>query len=334
MPTPPTITVRLAVLQDTEAITALYTSRVQTWRHLTWPDQPIAVYHELGLYERWLHAGIHGSLELCAIHLHRLAGGSGTALVACFAGNEETGEGESLAEAEIYESEEAAPFGRSLHIAALGVHTRYAQSGLAEALIDYTQRMAQVSGCSQLTVTISDDGEIILPPVYAARGFKPIHTALGVHVTASGGRAVYQATLLTDPDPAQIRGWQMILGRAQASRVEWELLFPQQWAAGVPEIADRKTIQTRLTVAGQNAIVYLQEADEPGLCDLKCWAARPLSVPLLAALRDYTGREGFTAFRTLIGESSLPLLQSVGAVQTEQQAITYALPIASSGGTR
>jgi len=157
MSSAPAINVRLATLQDAEAITALYTSQVQTWRHVTFVDQPTAAYAELGLYERWLNGGMHSSVELCAIHLHRLAGGSGTALVACYI--EDDSESEPLAEAEIYESDEGEPFGSGLSIATLGVHARYRDQRLADTLIDYIVRMAQVSGRPQISIVVSGDGE-------------------------------------------------------------------------------------------------------------------------------------------------------------------------------
>ncbi len=92
------ITVRLATLADTAAITEIYKTDVPTWERLDYAGELVPVsYESLSLYERWQHGGPWMSIETCSVHLNRLLAGSGFPLVAEF-------DGKVLAEAEVYES--------------------------------------------------------------------------------------------------------------------------------------------------------------------------------------------------------------------------------------
>ncbi len=312
-----TITVRLATLQDVQAICDLHRSHISEWRQLDKPDKPLADYNALTLFERWQHGGPWLSLESCAVHIYRLLLGIGTPLVAEL-------NGVVLAEAEVYESDEAAPFDHSLHLGVLCTHAAHVGRGLGTALLDYAQRMGRALACGRITFS----GET-LPGFYASskHHFRLLQTALEANVDTHAGRAVYQKAALTDPDPARINGWYMPLGRYQSARQDWDTLFPMQWAAGIPELLDVPAVQLKLTVAGQNAIVSLRETERAGVCELACWSARPLNATLVTALRDCTHREGFDSFQTLVSEANWPLLQAAEAQLTGGQRMVYDLPI-------
>ncbi len=295
------ITVRLATLQDTAAISAIHRSDVAAWERIDADGNAAPTpYESLSIYERWLHGGPWLSLETCAVHLNRLLAGSGTPLVAEI-------DGQVLAEAELYESFEAAPFNHHLHIAVLYTHRDHTGKGLGSALLDYARRMASVMGCERLTVS-----NPATPDFYAGHGFRKLASGERLRMATQAGRAFYQVSELTERSAAQIRGWSMPLGRTGSSRSEWETLFPQDWAAGIPELLNVPMAHVKLTVAGQNAIAFLREselADSPaGECSLACWSMRPLSAQLLAALRDHAAREGFRSIVTYALDSTLPSL--------------------------
>lgn len=311
------ITVRLALLQDVQTIVAVHTSHVTEWKRIDRQYIPTS-YDELPLFERWQHGGPWMSVETCAVHIHRLLAGSGTPLVAEL-------DGRVLAEAEVYESDEAAPFNRCLHLATVCTHQSNLKRGLGSALLTYIAQMAGLMGCRR--VTLAQAANVELPSFYAERGFRLMHSARRIQFSTHTGRAVFQSAPFTNTDPAQIKGWHMPLGRYQAARQEWEALFPHEWAAGIPELIDARMAHLKLTVAGQNALVYLRESDEPGVCDLACWSARPLTAPLVTALRDCAAREGFSTIQTLVSDADWPLLQSVDAQPTDFRWNTYELPI-------
>ena len=305
-----TITVRLATLQDTTAICAIQCSHIVEWQRLSSEGQLIsAPYNDLSLYERWLHGGHWLSVETSAVHLNRLLAGAGTVLVA-------EADGAVLAMAELYDSEEAAPFGHCLHISALSAHHDFSlpNQALETALLQYAVQIAEATHCQRLTYAGPS-----LPGFYAERGFKLLQSGRQVRLQTQAGRAVYQSEPFSERSAAQIRGWQMPFGRYQAARVEWEALFPQDWAAGIPELTDIRLAHLKLSAAGQNALIFLRESDQPGECELFLWSLRAISSPLITALRDCAYREGFETMVTFSADANWGLLQAVDAVSTGYQ---------------
>lgn len=313
------ITVRLATLQDTAAITEIHKSDVTAWERVDAAGGLVNVrYDDLSLYERWQHGGPWLSIETCAVHLNRLLAGSGTPLVA-------EQNGQVLAEAEVYEGYEAVPFGHHLNISVLYTHRASTGQGLGTALLDYIIKMASLMDCTLLSVAYTD-----APDFYTQHGFRHTRSGRRVRLGTQAGRAFYQASELTDRSPEQIRGWGMPLGRYQSARQEWENLFPQDWAAGIPELLNVPMTHLKLTVAGQNAILYLREADypdsQPGECSAACWSARPLSPPLLTAIRDRAYREGFHTIVTYVMDADWPLFAN-DAEQTDYRQDMYERPV-------
>src|SRR5690349_20557087 len=100
------------------------------WEQIDLAGQPDAArYEDLTLYERWQHGGPWMSIETCAVHLNRLLAGSGVPLVA------EDDQGQVLAEAEVYESFEPAPYGHHLHIGVIVTHADFLRQKLGTALV-------------------------------------------------------------------------------------------------------------------------------------------------------------------------------------------------------
>jgi GNAT superfamily N-acetyltransferase len=295
------ITVRLATLDDTQAITEIHRSQK--------PAPPGTSFSEMTLYERWRLGGPWMNIETCAIHLNRLLAGSGTPLVA---------ERDSivLACAEAYESFEPPPFGHHLHLSMIMTHADHVRQGGGRALLNYLTEMARLMKCERITVVQPEGREF-----YIRHNFRNTHTGRGVRIPAQAGRAFYQSTPLTDPNPDQVKSWFMPLGRYQSSRQEWENLFPTTWAAGIPELLNPATAHIKLTVTGQNAILFMKEADQPGEVNVACWAARPLSNPLLTAIRDRAQRDGYHTMISCVMDSDLALLGSDAEQTGETQEL-------------
>ncbi len=300
------ITVRLATLTDTIAITEIHKSQKLK------PEGPR--YEDLTLYERWQQGGPWMSVETCAVHLNRLLAGSGVPLVAEI-------EGEVLAEAEVYESFEPAPFGHHLNLAVIMTHKAHTRKGLASALLNYIVEMARLMKCERITVSHGDGKEF-----YAKHSFRHTHTGHRVRIPAQLGHVFYQAVDLVDPNPEQVKGWFMPLGHYQSARQEWESLFPYLWAAGVPELLDAPTAHLKLSVTGQTAILFMRGTDQPGEVHLACWSARPLSNPLLTAIRDRATRDGYHTVVSYVMDSDLPLLGNDGQ-QTDYSQDHYELAL-------
>ncbi len=296
--------VRLATLDDSASIVEIYTSHHPAWQRVEVGAQGTGnstAYTDLTLYERWQQGGPWMSLETGAVHLNRLLAGSGVPLVA------EDDEGHVLAEAEIYESVEPQPFGHSLHIGAIVTHADHLRRDFGSVLVKYILEMARLMKCERVTASHNAARDFFI-----AQGFRHTRSGHGITLPAQEGRAFYQATELTDRNPDQVKGWLMAFGRYQSSRQEWQRLFPQDWAAGIPELLNQAVAHVKLTVTGQNAILYLYEPDspdrQPGEVKLACWSARPLTNPLLTAIRDCVSREGFQTILTYVMDADLPQL--------------------------
>ena len=295
------INVRLATLADSAAITAIHKSDVERWERIRADGTLVATpYEQLSLYERWQHGGPWLSIESCAVHLHRLLTGVGIPLVAEV-------DGEVLAEAEVYENFEAAPFGHHLDLAIIAVRADHQRRGLGRALVNYVIDMARLMKCERVTVANASAREF-----YAAMHFRHVRSGKGVRIAAQPGRVMYQATALADRNVDQIKGWYMPLGRYQSARQEWDRSFPQAWAAGIPELLNVASGQFKLTVANQAAIFSVRDADEPdsqlGDGRLVCWSARAISQPLISAIRDWAGRNGYNHLLTFVMADDLAAL--------------------------
>jgi GNAT superfamily N-acetyltransferase len=315
--------VRLATLADTTAIVDIYTSQRPSWQRLAADGKwVIAPYAELGLYERWQQGGPWMSIETGAVHLNRLLAGSGVALVA------EDDDGNVLAEAEVYESVEPAPFGHHLNIGAIVTHADHLRRDFGTILVKYILEMARLMKCERVTASHTAARDFFL-----AQGFRHTRSGRGVRLPAQEGRAFYQATELTDRSPDQVKGWLMAMGRYQSSRQEWERLFPQDWAAGIPELLNQSVAHVKLTVTGQNAILYLyepggsdQQQTQSGEVLLACWTARPLSHPMLTAVRDRVFRGGYQSILTYVMDADLPQL-GPDAQPTDYTQDFYEMPV-------
>jgi len=291
--------VRLATLDDCAAITAIHTSHVATWERLDSTGALVpAAYADLSLVERWQHGGPWLSIETCAVHLNRLLAGSGIPLVADL-------DGEVLGEAEVYEGFEPPPFGHNLNLSVLVVHAEQQRHGIANALIAYIVEMARLMKCERIAVSHAEAREF-----YLKHGFRVAQTGREISIPTQLGHAIYQISELTDRSADQIKNWHMPLGHVQSARQEWEKLFPQTWAAGLPDLLNIPSAHLKLTVAGQNAILFFQEAvdREPGSVNLSCWSAHPLSNPLLTALRDKANRDGYPTILSYVMDSDRSLL--------------------------
>jgi GNAT superfamily N-acetyltransferase len=300
------IIVRLATLADTSAITEVHKSDVPRWERVSADGRLIDVpYESLSLYERWQHGGPWLSVETCAVHLNRLLAGSGIPLVAEI-------DGKVLAEAEVYESFEPPPFGHNLELSVINVHAEHTGQGLGTALVNYVIEMARLMKCERVTIA-----EAIAKEFYEKIGFRRALVGHTVRILTQAGRVFYQAADLTDRNPDQVKHWYMPLGRYRSSRQEWDRLFPQDWAAGIPELLTAPAAHVKLGASGgHNAILYVREADEidmqPGDAHITCWAARPLTKTLLAAIRDWAFRNKYQTLITCMMEPDLPLLAQDG----------------------
>ncbi len=295
------INVRLATLADTVAIVEIHKSDVLQWERVGADGSLVAApYDSLTLYERWQHGGPWMSVETGAVHLHRLLSGAGIALVAEL-------DDMVLAEAEVYENVEMSPYGHYLDLAVIATRADHQREGLGTALLNYIIDMARLMKCERLTVTNATARDF-----YLSHRFRHVRSGHNIRFSTQEGRAMYQATTLTERNYEQVNGWYMPLGRYSSSRQEWDRLFPQQWAAGIPELINVAAAQIKLSVAGQNAIIAVRDADEvdsePGDGRLVCWSPKPLTGPLFTAIRDWGHRNGYRYLVSHVMDTDAALL--------------------------
>lgn len=293
------ITVRGATLDDTLAISALFRAGITTWQRLDASGQVQDVpYDLLTIYERWLHGGAWMSVETGALHLSHLLRGAGYAAVAL---RDDT----ICAYGEAFAGNEPAPYGPHLHMTPPTIHENCAVDSVEAALVAYWREQAAARRLSRLTVSCALDAQRAF---YSAQGFTLLATIQRHSLPARTGQGFYRVSPHDDPDPAQIHGWSMPIGRTGSARQMWETLWPRTWDA-LPEIAAQRTYRLSLNAAGQEALLYCQQQlYAPRTADVSCWSPRPLTKQLLTAIRDWAHREGFRTLILPVDETTAKLL--------------------------
>ncbi len=146
--------VREATLDDTQDIVAV---------HLTNPDRPFDQPMEsLSIAERCDYGGPWMSVESCAIHLTNLLAWGHVPLVV-------EHEGGVIAQAEFYVGRDVPPFGATLDISVLYVHSDYQRRGVGSLLMEEMIRRGRDSDCDHMTVS----GGVGSPAFYSRFGFSP-----------------------------------------------------------------------------------------------------------------------------------------------------------------
>ncbi len=277
------IEVRQAGLDDTRAISALFGARIPIWQRINKQGQVEDVaYEALTIYERWLHGGPWMSVETCAILLNHLLMGAGIPLVALHRER-------VVGYLEAYHSIEAEPFGKALHIA----HLMADDADVERALIEALNGRAKALRCQHVTITRVGGAS-----VYDERyELKPISRLRRFNLPARQGQIFYRAVEHSDPSSAQINGWVMAVGRLTCARQQWETLWTRQWET-LPEISQRQTARRHFAAAGQDALMFCREhLYDPRSAEISLWTPKPLTPPLVSAVRDWAHREGY---RTLV----------------------------------
>lgn len=350
------IAVRQATLEDTAAISALHTARVAVWQRLDADGRVETVpYPSLSIVERWLHgADGHGpwmSAETAAIFLNHLLLGAGLPLVACDIDRAAAGEPREaviVGYCEAYINSEPDPFGVHLHIAsvltptlerpegdataspnspalggvALGVHVTRA---LLEAVFARARRLR----CTNVTFNRGEHWLLAaLDGIEGAPTPSPVQTVQRYSLPARTGQVFYKVTEHTDPNPLQISGWAMPLGRTTSARHHWETLWTPIWNT-LGERRARRTHRLRIASGGQEAFVYVQQQlYNPRAADVAAWSARMLALPILTGLRDWAHREGYRTL-SLIASAETARTFASEADAEAFTAITYAVPMVS-----
>ncbi|MCB9453532.1 MAG: hypothetical protein H6672_19035 [Anaerolineaceae bacterium] len=293
------IHVRPALLDDTQAISSLFRSRIPVWQRMdTIGEVQDVAYEQLTIYERWLHGGPWMSVETGALHLSHLLRGAGFPLVAIH-------EDKLAGYTEAFHSVEPAPFGNHLHLTSLVSN----DPAVCKALAQHILKQAAVVDVQRVTASIiAHDDESV--EFYRAFGMQPLTRIHRINLPAKTGQVFYKSVEHPNANPAQVHGWHMSLGRWECARQHWETLWPRTWAA-IPEIQRRPTNRLYVTAAGQEAYVLIhQQLYAPRSAEVYCWTPKPLPGQVLTAIRDWGHREGY---RTLVLAVTDATLKALGA---------------------
>ncbi|MFO7323516.1 MAG: GNAT family N-acetyltransferase [Chloroflexota bacterium] len=293
--------VRQATLDDTQAISALFRSQIQVWQRFDAEGRVQDVeYHQLTIYERWLHGGPWMSVETAAIQLCQLLIGAGIPLVATL-GDEVVGY------AEAYHGHEPPPFGDHLHVAYLIVAPDFVGRGAEDALMGALRERAKTLKAKTLTVSRVGDATATVQ-LQDHFDFEPLCRVQRMSLPARTGQIFYRATEHTNADAAQIRGWGMPVGRMTSARQEWEHLWPPTWET-IPELRNQRTHRLHVSAAGQEAFVcFRQQLYDPRSVDIYCWSPKPLTNQLVSALRDWAHREGYRNLYWVVADDTVKTL--------------------------
>jgi hypothetical protein len=299
---------RMATLEDISAISALHRQPIERWQRLNATGQVEDLpYEQLSIYERWLHGGAWMSIETSAVWLNHLLANDIVAMVCA-------NEGQILGYLEAYPGHEPAPYGDHLYLHSM-VTAAESETAAHAAAIEETLLAGLIAAgrpFGRLLASVADYDEA--HAVRLARlGFTAIEGTTTVRlysVPARTGLAFYQATR-PGPLPAKtIEGWHMLLGRTGSARQHWGAVWPVLWA-GVPQIQELRVDRIRLSAAGQEAyIVIQQKLYDPRGADVYCWSSKPLSRQLVIALGDWAHREGYRALNMAMTEDAAALFGS------------------------
>jgi hypothetical protein len=286
------VEVRLANLDDTGAISALFRARISVWQRLDPQGRVETVdYDALTLYQRWLHGGAWMSLETGAVFLNHLLLGAGIPLVA-------VSDGHVAAYAEAYHGLEPEPFGAHLYLAHL--ITNGMDAGLEDALLNEVTARARALKCRN--VLISRAGEDPVAVGTSRYKLATLSCLRRYSVPARTGQVFYRAVESLDADAKRIQGWAMPIGRFTSARHQWETLWPRTWDT-LPEMRERKRNRLYFTAAGQEALIGFQQSlYDPRAAEVACWTPKGLTVQLLMSIRDWGHREGYRSLMLAIDE--------------------------------
>lgn len=293
------ISVRQAALDDTDAISRLFRSRITAWQRLDTRGQVEDVpYDDLTVYERWMHGGPWMSVETGVLQLSHLLRGAGIPVVA-------ENNGQVCGYSEAYHGVEPEPYGDHLHIAHLTADPD--QIGVQDAVMTHWLGQAAGYRCQRVTATcVANDTES--RALFERHGLQPLSRVQRFSLSAKTGQVFYKAVEHTNANSAQINGWFMPVGRLSSARQQWETLWPFTWYA-LPEIRDQRAHRLHFSVAGQEAYIYCQQQlYVPRSADVYGWMPKPLSTQVLAAVRDWAHREGYRTLVMVVPDDAAKLL--------------------------
>jgi len=285
--------IRPARLDDSAEICSLFCARVPVWQRLNAQGRAEDVaYERLTLYERWLHGGHWMSIETGAVFLNHLLLGAGIPLVA-------EDDGHVIGYAEAYESIEGEPVGTNLHLAQL----IGSDNETRRALLDEVGKRAKGVKISNITMALP--GNVELPEGVETT---KIASVSRYSLTPRSGQVFFRVTDLTSAEPTLIQGWTMPVGRLTSARHQWETLIPRLFET-IPEIAANQHARIKVSAGGFDALVYAAaRLYDPRSADIAIWTPKALQSPIISAVRDWAGAEGFRSIWMLVPSSAVEAL--------------------------
>ncbi len=303
------IHVRKAKLEDTIAISTLIRTKIGVWQRFDAQGRVESPpYEALSLYERWLHGGAWMSIETGVIWLNHLLRGGGLPIVIT---RDET----VVGYAEAYLGDEADPFGNHVHLGKWHAETSATQSALMDYLLGLTRDFAK-----RLTVAFSAY-DTAQAEFFSAFGMSEIARVRHYDISAQLGQGFYKATEHSKTNPAQIAGWHMPIGRSESARLHWETMFPRLWDA-IDGMDTQAVHRLHISAAGHEALVCIQrQLYDTRKVDVLCWSPKPLTPPLLVALRDWAHRGGYRSLIMALNDADAKLLGAEAETLPYQQVI-------------
>lgn len=304
--------IRLAALDDTQAISSLFCSQVTRWQRMNEQGQVEDLpYARLSIYERWLHGGAWLSTETAAIWINHLLRGAGVPIVL-----EENNQ--ILGYAEYYISEEAEPYQSHVHIGEF-IIAPDTDPDYRDHLMQYLITQAKEQGRITAASTSYDHETLAF---YQRYGLEKIQEVQQYSVPAQGNTAgFYKVSDHSKDDALQIQRWSMPIGRTESARLHWESLWPQIWHS-VPQILEQKTHRRHMNASGHEAFICSQQQlYDPRSAIIYCWTPKLMSAQLMSAIRDWAHKVGYRTLLLNIPEKLTPLLGSDAEKRPYQQTI-------------
>jgi hypothetical protein len=298
-------TIRQALLDDAEPISQLFRARISVWQRLDARGQVENLPQEqLNVYERWTHGGPWMTVETAAVLLGRLLRGAGLPLVVEV-------DGRVIGYAETYPGNEPEPFQRHLHIAHLITapesDTDSEPAAVQDVLIEALKESARALDRPRLTVSLSGPGDE-RAELYKRHGFGSLQKVQRCILPARIGQGFYKINPHSSADPAQIKGWGMVIGRSESARQHWENEWARTWEV-IPEIEAQRTDRMQIIASGQESFFWCRrQLYNSRAADIYCWSPRPLTAQLLTAIRDWTYRQDYRTLSMIVGPDAAKVL--------------------------
>lgn len=280
------VRIRLATLQDCNALTSVHCSGITRWYRRVNGDEVVDSYENLSLLDRYLIGDPWMSLETCAIYLNYMLVSGQFPLVA------EIG-GRVVGEIDVFIGEEPPPLRKNACISVLEVAKDYRKKGVGKALVNAAIELAEKHDCNTISTIPEEDAidfyrkcglnETLIELKHIEIGLENFSTTIGVRIKTAELKSF-----------DVLKQKHMVYGRSDSSYAQW---LKRRWRFS---IWPSWYFLEEGYIPSYNAAYILESHPlKKTTCELLAWIENPqLSIQLLDACANRARKIGFKKLET------------------------------------